>query len=123
MYKENIMLNFLKKLFGVYEAPKVEAPYKVETPAVEEVKGPAKCGCGRSPTGNCVGLHALADDAWAVHPDNPNRVVVTEAPVVAEAPAPVAKKAKAPAKPKAPKATKEAPKKAPAKPRKPKTKQ
>lgn len=37
MYKEKIMLNFLKKLFGVYEpkpaAPVESAPYKVPEPA------------------------------------------------------------------------------------------
>ena len=62
------------------------APYKVEpqppmvepTPAVidtyqpvEQVAEPAKCGCGRSPTGYCVGLHKLTQEEWAVHPDNP----------------------------------------------------
>ena len=108
------MLNFLKKLFGVYEAPKAEAPYKVE--AAPEVKAPepAKCGCGRSPSGYCVGLHALTTEAWAVHPDNPNKV---EAPVAEAAPA---KKVRS-AKPKSAEA-KAAPKKA-AKPKKPKTKQ
>ena len=25
---------------------------------------PAVCGCGRSPTGLCVGLHALSDEEW-----------------------------------------------------------
>lgn len=23
-----------------------------------------KCGCGRSPTGKCVGFHALSEDEW-----------------------------------------------------------
>ena len=23
-----------------------------------------KCGCGRSPTGKCVGFHGLSEDAW-----------------------------------------------------------
>lgn len=113
------MLNFLKKLFGAYDAPKTEAPYKVEAPAVEEVKAPTKCGCGRSPSGNCVGLHALSEDAWAVHPDNPKKV---EKPAVTEAPAVKVRSAK-PKAPKAPKAEKEATKKAPAKSKKPKSKQ
>ena len=39
------------------------APYKVEA---------VKCGCGRSPTGNCVGHHKLTDTEWAAHPDNKN---------------------------------------------------
>ena len=32
-----------------------------------------KCGCGRSSTGFCVGLHQLSDEEWAVHEDHPNR--------------------------------------------------
>lgn len=31
------------------------------------------CGCGRSKTGYCVGLHKLSDEEWAVHEDNPNK--------------------------------------------------
>jgi hypothetical protein len=23
-----------------------------------------QCGCGRSPTGKCVGFHALSEDEW-----------------------------------------------------------
>lgn len=98
----------------------VEAvPYKVETPvaapAAPVPPGPAQCGCGRSPTGLCVGLHKLTADEWAVHADNP---------VKAAPPAP-AKKQAAPRKPpaakaapaKKPAAIKAAPKKAA--PRKP----
>ena len=33
----------------------------------------AKCGCGRSQTGYCVGLHKLSEEEWAVHEDNPNK--------------------------------------------------
>lgn len=47
------------------EAP--VAPYKVE---------PAKCGCGRSPTGLCVGLHKLSVTEWEQHPDNSAKPVV-----------------------------------------------
>ena len=25
---------------------------------------PAKCGCGRSPTGNCIGWHALSESDY-----------------------------------------------------------
>ena len=55
-------------------APAVQpeaAPYKVETPVVAPtmtpaaVSTPAKCGCGRSPTGLCVGLHKLTPAQWA----------------------------------------------------------
>lgn len=48
-----------------------QAPYKVETPA--PVPEPAKCGCGRSSTGLCVGLHKLTAEEWAAHPDNPTK--------------------------------------------------
>jgi len=41
------------------------------------------CGCGRSPTGNCVGLHKLSDAEWAMSDQNPNRVEV--APVIVTA--------------------------------------
>jgi len=33
-----------------------------------------KCGCGRSPTGLCVGLHKLTAEEWTVSDQNPNRV-------------------------------------------------
>lgn len=65
-----------------------EAPAAEPAPPVVEA-GPAKCGCGRSPTGFCVGLHKLSADEWAVHADNPNKVT----PVTAvEEPKPAAKK-------------------------------
>ena len=41
--------------------------YRVESTA-------PKCGCGRSATGFCVGLHKLTPEQWAVHDQNPNRV-------------------------------------------------
>ena len=63
------MLNFIKKLFGATPAEK-PAPYKVEAPE------PAKCGCGRSPTGYCVGHHKLTDAEWASHTDNPTRPII-----------------------------------------------
>lgn len=45
------------------------------------------CGCGRSSTGYCVGLHRLSDAEWAISDKNPNRVEV--APVVVTADTPV----------------------------------
>ena len=46
------------------------APYKVEAPQTVKVTepkpvAPAKCGCGRSPSGLCVGLHKLTPEQWA----------------------------------------------------------
>ena len=74
------------------------APYKAEAPVVEVPTTkiePMKCGCGRSPSGYCVGLHGLSAEEWNKHPANP-------APVVEAKPeAPAKKVKKAPAKPKA----------------------
>ena len=33
------------------------------TPRVEEMKK-GTCGCGRSPTGNCIGWHGLTEEAY-----------------------------------------------------------
>jgi hypothetical protein len=30
----------------------------------ENAKEFGTCGCGRSPTGKCLGLHALTEDEW-----------------------------------------------------------
>ena len=65
---------------GKKTAPEVVAPggapYKVEAPAVisPPANEPPKCGCGRSSTGLCVGLHKLSPEAWAEHPNNPDMV-------------------------------------------------
>ena len=106
------MLTFLKKFLSLKPRviPEPAAPYKVEAPAsAEAVRAPVKCGCGRSPTGDCVGLHALTADQWAASDKNPNRVLAEVKP------AEVTPVKKAPAKPKVAKP------KAPAKPRKPKS--
>ena len=90
--------------------PQKEVKLEVAPVNLVAEAGPAKCGCGRSPTGFCVGLHKLSVDEWAVHADNPNKVVAVEAPkAVAKKPAakktagtkPAAKKAAKTAKPKA----------------------
>lgn len=49
------------------------APYKVEPPSAAE---PAKCGCGRSQSGFCVGLHKLSQAEWDAHPENKAKVEV-----------------------------------------------
>lgn len=118
------MLAFIKKLFG-FESTVAEVaqpvPYKVEPPAPVgksaddrvETPAPAQCGCGRSQSGLCVGLHKLTPEEWATHADNPNKTPVKP---VQEKPAkkqqfekkPAAEKAaakpRAPAKPRAKKA-------------------
>jgi len=33
------------------------------SPKVEQMKT-GTCGCGRSPTGNCIGWHGLSEDAF-----------------------------------------------------------
>ena len=108
------MLTFLKKFLSLKPRviPEPAAPYKVEAPvpaSAEAVRAPVKCGCGRSSTGDCVGLHALTADQWTASDKNPNRVVAEEKP------AEVTPVKKAPAK------SKVAKPKAPAKPRQPKS--
>jgi len=99
------MLTFLKKYLSLKprRVPEPEAPYKVEAPAsAQAVKPPVSCGCGRSTTGECVGLHALTADQWVASDKNPNRVVATPvevAPAPAKTPKATAAKKKTAAKP------------------------
>jgi hypothetical protein len=86
-------------------APGKSADDRVEATAPQ-------CGCGRSPTGFCVGLHKLTAEEWAVSDQNPNKVSVADVTAGNKAAA-VAKVKKAPAKKTADK--KPAAKKAPAK--------
>lgn len=53
------------------------APGKSEADRVEATA--PKCGCGRSSTGFCVGLHKLTAEEWAVSDQNPDRAPVAEA--------------------------------------------
>ena len=88
-----------------------QAPYKLEPPAdmtpipYVPANEPPKCGCGRSSTGYCVGLHKLSPEAWASHPNNPDMVgkIVAEPARPAKKPRKAAEKKpaaiKAPAKP------------------------
>jgi hypothetical protein len=46
-----------------------------------------KCGCGRSQSGFCVGLHSLTPEDWATHADNPNKPVAAKKPRARKAPA------------------------------------
>jgi hypothetical protein len=71
-------------------APGKSADDRVEATAPQ-------CGCGRSPTGFCVGLHKLTAEEWAVSDQNPNKASVAEATAKNKAAA-VAKVKKAPAK-------------------------
>jgi len=108
----------LDKLETEANAKLEEALAKAATAPVETPKA-GTCGCGRSPTGNCQGLHKLSDAEWAMHDLNPNKVQVAPVVVTADTPtvpeaapevAPVkkprAKKAAAPKAEKAPKAPK-----------------
>lgn len=104
------MLRFLKGFFRANTPQHTDAPYKVEVPVVEATapeNKPAKCGCGRSQSGLCVGLHKLTPEEWAKHADNPTATKPAKAKAPAkkrtfvkreEKPAAI----KAPAKPKAP---------------------
>jgi len=102
-----------------------EAPYKVDAsevkasvaPAAEQAMEqtavqPTKCGCGRSPTGFCVGLHKLTSEEWAVHVDNPNKPVTETKPVKKPRKPAATKTAAAKAKSKKPAAAKATVKKA-----------
>ena len=84
------MFNKLKEFFfGKPKAVEAEAPYKVEAPATDwpfpradvdaKASTQAKCGCGRSQTGFCVGLHSLTPEEWATHADNPAKPKKTRA--------------------------------------------
>lgn len=80
----------------------LDAPYKIETPVPQAVEAaliptpeqPRRCGCGRSASGFCVGLHALSPEQWAEHPDNPRRPTPAVKKTAAKKPA--VKKDKAP---------------------------
>ena len=74
-------------------APGKSADDRVEATAPQ-------CGCGRSPTGFCVGLHKLSAEEWAVSDQNPSKASVAKvkkAPAKKTAAKPAAAK-KAPAK-------------------------
>jgi hypothetical protein len=78
------------ELFGIglkgakAEAAKIEEAVKNE---IEVIKKSSECGCGRSPTGSCLGLHKLTEAEWLIHEVNPNRVIeaVTEVVEVTKA--------------------------------------
>ena len=92
--------------------------------AEKAAKEPPKCGCGRSPTGYCVGLHRLSEAEWAISDKNPNRVEVAPVVVTADTPASPAE-ASVEAEPKAKKPRAAKPKKAETadeKPKKPRAK-
>ena len=90
-----------------------QAPYKLEPPAdmtpipYVPATEPPRCGCGRSSTGYCVGLHKLTPEQWASHPNNPDMVgkILAEPAHPAKKPRKAAEKKpaaiKAPAKPRA----------------------
>ena len=98
------MFGFLKKLFGGDAETNKEAgvqieqvPYKTEPPVVENKvetvnRQPVKCGCGRSESGFCVGLHKLSEEEWAVHDANPKKVAESKPAAITAAKKPAAKK-------------------------------
>lgn len=80
------MLNKIKEFFfGKPVAPAPEAPYKIEAPQVDaKPSTQTPCGCGRSASGFCVGLHKLTAEEWAAHADNPAKTVAKKAPARAK---------------------------------------
>ena len=55
-----------KRAVEVFEDIKkeTEAAQNVVVQKVEEKIEAVKCGCGRSSTGFCIGLHLLSEDEW-----------------------------------------------------------
>jgi hypothetical protein len=94
----------------IHVKPADVAPGKSADDRVEATA--PQCGCGRSPTGFCVGLHKLTAEEWAVSDQNPNKASVADVTAENKQKA-VAKVKKAPAKKTADK--KPAAKRAPAK--------
>lgn len=85
------MLKFIKSFFGGYKAPEPTAPYKVETPVVEEQK-PAEA----NPVAVAVALDLETADMGKAPAKKPR---APRAPKAEKAPkAPKAKAEKAPAK-------------------------
>ena len=101
--------NYAHPLDAVTKPAEPQAPNKLEPPV--PANEPPRCGCGRSATGFCVGLHKLSPEQWATHSDNPDHVTkVVVADPVKKPRRPAAKKpaeTKAPA-PKKPRAKKTA---------------
>jgi len=99
----------------------VESVIIVDQTPQPAVPAAAACGCGRSDTGLCVGLHLLSDEEWAAKTASkaaPVAEPVAEPAAVAPVPEPVVPVAAepAPAKPKRerkPRADKPAPQPAP----------
>ena len=101
------MFNKIKEFFlGKPKAAAPEAPYEVEAPTSDwpfpradvdaKASAQVKCGCGRSQSGFCVGLHSLTPEEWAVHADNPAKPKKTRAKKApADKPAVAAKKPRA----------------------------
>ena len=56
-----------------YLADAAGSPAAAASEAEDKPKAKKKCGCGRSPTGFCNGLHALSKEEWAVSERNPDR--------------------------------------------------
>ena len=79
----------------IHVKPADVAPGKSADDRVEAAA--PQCGCGRSPTGFCVGLHKLSAEEWAVSDQNPNKASVADVTADNKAKA-VAKAKKAPAK-------------------------
>ena len=103
------MFNKIKEFFlGKPKEITPEVPYKIEAPDTnwpfpQAENTQTKCGCGRSQSGFCVGLHSLTPAEWAAHADNPNKPVAAKKPRAKKAP--VEKPVEAVKKPRAKKTT------------------
>lgn len=55
-----LLINFyiIKSKLSMY---KIKVNYIIKEKIMSKVK---KCGCGRSPSGNCIGWHALSEEEY-----------------------------------------------------------
>jgi CDGSH-type Zn-finger protein len=81
----------IRKLFDKLFGKKNTTAVVIEQVAVNQESVKKLCGCGRSPTGYCIGLHNLSEDDWqAVKEMNKAEVLITS--VAQSAPAKNTKK-------------------------------
>ena len=71
------MWKAIKEFFGLFEHKHDAVNNQITDTSTKAAPKSTPCGCGRSPTGSCVGLHKLTDEAWALDSRNPNKIVST----------------------------------------------
>jgi CDGSH-type Zn-finger protein len=97
----------IRKLFDRLFGKKDTSSVIIEQVAVNQESEKKLCGCGRSPTGYCIGLHNLSVDDWQAVKDMNKVEEVPITPVAKSKPAKIT--AKSPAKKSATKPTSKKP--------------